>query len=684
MLNYGEIIENIYNQLKLEIEVNSEIKKYILENILETLKGERIMKCPVCKGKTDSNAKFCDVCGANITITQELINRGIAGDQSALTDLFERTFDDVYSTVFFTIKGNKDASLDIVHETYIYNFRKLDTLKSAESFPAWIKTSARNRAFSYLRSQQKKLKRTEDSSYKDDQTPRELVDDRTEHIPDEYIEKQENNRLLWEILNSLPEEQYLVITMFYEQQLSIKEIAETLNVSENTVKSRLNYGKKKVEKKVLELEKNGTKIYGLAPIVFFMLLLKNFHITTASSVPLSMLPEIQAGVSASVSSVSTGVSGVANTAVKVGTGIASKTITKITAAVLAGVLLVSGGVIGSKYLFDNNSDIQSTTGANVTYTESSSEVETTTTKRIYNEVSADEEKYINTLLALTHDTLCDDYSNMKSKEIKSINNDFRRTLIYYEDCIKLFEPVKQDNTYQYYLQEDMNNAYGKMFGVDLDKVKLEDFEKDDKYYIYPLFSTGSPMTLKIHNTLYNEDKSQVTVYYMYNDGRPSTQIDYENEPMGSLSYNKAEFIRQDSEEYPFRLISNKKVDIKDYNYKGKTVDFGEYTLDVPDGWVYEKELYGSVNFYEPETHNKNNSGKLMGIIKIKSEGYDSNNMRPGQVLVDNGEDIYYQTQVTDVQAYRAQGETQPKREWKDKYDFQYYLMEKVCESFKLK
>lgn len=641
------------------------------------------MKCPVCKGKTDSNAKFCDICGANIAITQELINRGINGDQSALTDLFERTYDDVYSTVYFTLKGREDVCCDIVQETYIYNFKKLDTLNNAESFPAWIKTSARNRAVSYLRVHQKEVNRTEDSYYKDDTVQKELVDDRTECIPDEYIEKQENNRLLWEILNTLPEEQYLVITMFYEQQMTIKEIAETLNVSENTVKSRLNYGKKKVEKKVLELEKKGTKIYGLAPIVFFMLLLKNFHITTASSVPLSMLPEIQAGVSASVSSVSTGVSGVANTAVKVGTGIASKTITKITAAVLAGVLLVSGGVIGSKYLFDNNSDIQSTTGANVTYTESSSEVETTTTKRIYNEVSADEEKYINTLLALTHKYESDNYSNLSDENKEYILDDIPRNMEFYREGVDLIIPVKQEGEYLYLSIEKTNQTFKEMLGIDLNSLSLDD-EKEGKNYKLYCMGTGTERTLKIHNTVYNEDKSVVTVYYMYNDGRSFTQIDYENEPMGSLSYNKAEFIRQDSEEYPFRLISNRKVDIKDYNYKGETVDFGEYTLDVPDGWVYEKESDGSVNFYEPETHNKNNYGKLMGIIKIKSEGYDSNNMIPGQVLVDNGEDIYYQTQVTDVQAYMAQGEIQPKREWKDKYDFQYYLMEKVCKSFKLK
>ena len=83
-----------------------------------------------------------------------------------------------------------------------------------------------------------------------------------------------------EILDALPEEQRVAVTMFYYEQMSVKEIAETLGVTENTVKSRLNYGRKKVEKEVRALEKKGTKLYGLAPLPFLMLL---FHSQEASA-----------------------------------------------------------------------------------------------------------------------------------------------------------------------------------------------------------------------------------------------------------------------------------------------------------------------------------------------------------------------------------------------------------------
>ena len=54
--------------------------------------------------------------------------------------------------------------------------------------------------------------------------------------------------------------------MFYYEEMSVREIAETLGCSENTVKSRLNYGRRKVEAKVKELEKRGTRLYSMAPL----------------------------------------------------------------------------------------------------------------------------------------------------------------------------------------------------------------------------------------------------------------------------------------------------------------------------------------------------------------------------------------------------------------------------------
>ena len=54
-----------------------------------------------------------------------------------------------------------------------------------------------------------------------------------------------------------PEEQQLIVGMRYYDELSVKEIAETLNISAGAVKAQLFHGRKKVETAVQELEKQG-------------------------------------------------------------------------------------------------------------------------------------------------------------------------------------------------------------------------------------------------------------------------------------------------------------------------------------------------------------------------------------------------------------------------------------------
>ena len=85
----------------------------------------------------------------------------------------------------------------------------------------------------------------------------ELQDERLEHIPEIVVDQAETKKLIDQILGELDEKQRMVVGMFYYEQMSVNEIAEALNCSVNTVKSRLNYARKKIGKEIAELEKKG-------------------------------------------------------------------------------------------------------------------------------------------------------------------------------------------------------------------------------------------------------------------------------------------------------------------------------------------------------------------------------------------------------------------------------------------
>lgn len=68
------------------------------------------------------------------------------------------------------------------------------------------------------------------------------------------------------MIDTLSAEQRMCVLMFHFENMSISEIAQTMNCSENTVKSRLNYGRKNLKVKVEELQKKGYRLYSVAPI----------------------------------------------------------------------------------------------------------------------------------------------------------------------------------------------------------------------------------------------------------------------------------------------------------------------------------------------------------------------------------------------------------------------------------
>ena len=85
-------------------------------------------------------------------------------------------------------------------------------------------------------------------------------------LPDINIDRKETVRLIAEILMTLPDDQRICLQLMYWNNMTVSQIAKTLEVSEGTVKSRLKYGRNKVEQKVNELKKEDTYLCGIAPL----------------------------------------------------------------------------------------------------------------------------------------------------------------------------------------------------------------------------------------------------------------------------------------------------------------------------------------------------------------------------------------------------------------------------------
>lgn len=238
------------------------------------------MYCSNCGKQIADNFRFCPFCGGTVIGQQQedewsdLVSRAKQGDQDALTTLYQNT----YSKVFFTIKSmirDENAVFDILQDSYIKAFTHLKYFDGGSKFLPWVRQIAANTARDYLKKKKPTLfaeLTTEDAP--DVPIEEQFVDDNSKNMPDAVLDQAETTRLIREIIDGLPEDQRAVIGMYYYQEMPVKEIAAALDATESAVKSRLLYARRKIESKVKDLEKRGTKLYGLAPLPFLLWLLR--------------------------------------------------------------------------------------------------------------------------------------------------------------------------------------------------------------------------------------------------------------------------------------------------------------------------------------------------------------------------------------------------------------------------
>lgn len=321
------------------------------------------MYCSYCgKENADTNA-FCTSCGKPMqNELARLVQSARNGNQEAVSALYEKT----YSKVFYTVKSmikDEDAVLDIVQDSYIKAFSHLNAFEGNDKFLPWVKQIAANTVRDWLKKKKPTLF-TEMIQSDEQDTPIEeqFADERSTYIPEQVIDENETKRLIREIIDDLPEDQRAVIGMYYYEELSVREIAETLGATESAVKSRLMYGRKKIEKKVRELEKRGTKLYGLAPIPFLMLLFRNQDASASELANGQILQRVlentpnigKAASSAGGASARTAAG--TTTSVAGGLGLTKLILIAAITAVVGGAII--GGIFGVTHLIADNHNQQ--------------------------------------------------------------------------------------------------------------------------------------------------------------------------------------------------------------------------------------------------------------------------------------------------------------------------------------
>lgn len=282
----------------------------------------------------------------------EAINLARAGEERGYGFLYEKTYKSKYYLALQYMKNEEEAE-DVLQEAYIKAFSKLDTLENPEAFQGWLGMIVANTAKNMLAKKRPLL--FSDLAVDDEGETFEyqIEDDDLEVQPELSYTRQETKELVHELIDSLSEEQRLCILMFHIEGISISEIARTMDCSENTVKSRLNYGRKNLRMKAEDLQKKGYKLYSVAPLPLFLMLLRSEETYLAAEGILSAAGKLVAdqvfaslssreGVLSTTEAVTDAVKGMSKEATKTA-GSAVKAKDALGAAGKAGILHTTAG-----------------------------------------------------------------------------------------------------------------------------------------------------------------------------------------------------------------------------------------------------------------------------------------------------------------------------------------------------
>ena len=302
---------------------------------------------------------------------KELVLSAKNGNKKAFDKLYELTHNDVWYNCLSLLKDEENAK-DIMQETYITAFLKLDTLNDEQKFCGWITSIAVNKC-------KNKLKGKVEYQIDDEVLITEAETDEL-MLPEEYITKAEKRKVLLQIMeDTLSFNQYQTVLMFYFDEMSISEIAQGLEISEGTVKSRLNSSRAKMKTAIEDYEnKSGDRLHGVVVVPFFTTIFKEEAKSLAVPNITIKLPNGQTLATSATKGIATGAKSTVSSIVK---ATATATVkTKVIAVVCGATILAGISAVGISILAGCNAEKEPTEPSVISSTVQTSTVSTTVPK----------------------------------------------------------------------------------------------------------------------------------------------------------------------------------------------------------------------------------------------------------------------------------------------------------------
>lgn len=308
--------------------------------------------------------------GGHFMNISHLVEKIKKGDNKSFEKLYKLTEREVWFTCISFLK-NETTAQDIMQETYITAFLKIQSLEKSSQIRSWLNRIAVNKCKNYLKG--KGEIQLDDEIFENQA----IVDERIS-IPEEYISDKAKREIILSIMQEvLSDVQYQTVIMHYFNEMTVDEIAEVFECSRGTVLSRLNYSRAKMKTAIEDYEnKSGDKLHGVVFVPFFTTIFKEEAKSLAVPNITIKLPNGQTLATSATKGFATGAKSTVSSIVK---ATATATVkTKVIAVVCGATILAGTSAVGISILAGCNAEKEPTEPSVISSTVQTSTVQTST------------------------------------------------------------------------------------------------------------------------------------------------------------------------------------------------------------------------------------------------------------------------------------------------------------------
>ena len=182
----------------------------------------------------------------------ELIEQTLSGNQSAYADLVKRHQRFIFTLALRFAKNREDAE-EIAQDCFIKAYKSLASFQGGSKFSTWLYSIVYTTAMTFLR------KKRVDTSSIDDENVYLQLENQHDGMDNNYAEKRSRTYYVNQAISQLLPDDATIITLFYNGEQSLEEIADALGMEANTVKVKLFRARQRLKEKLERLLKNEVK-----------------------------------------------------------------------------------------------------------------------------------------------------------------------------------------------------------------------------------------------------------------------------------------------------------------------------------------------------------------------------------------------------------------------------------------